>query len=158
MTRSLRDNIFFNARANSGNTGKNYASKSRAVAKPDRLDQQQQPCISPTDGATFGFFNSLGVANIGDWQHRRARMAGSFESRSAIHRPDQRNGRPDLHIHPNPTVAEGNGVDVRRDGRFRWPDALGLTPPDIGADAGTFHGGRSRRTRSLPTRRSAIPR
>ena len=51
------------------------------------------------------------------------------------------NATPDLHIHPtNPTVIEANGVDVGVTDDFDGQTRSGLTPVDIGADAGNFNG------------------
>jgi hypothetical protein len=46
------------------------------------------------------------------------------------------NATPDLHLPRPTTVAEGNGVDVGVTDDFDGQTRSGLTPVDIGADAG----------------------
>ena len=139
-TRSFRNNIFFNARSNSGATGKNYAVKiNGTAANPAGLTINNNLYFANGTGAVFGFFNSLDVANIAAWRTAVGQDAGSFESNPQYNDPT--NTIPDLHLHPtNATVAEGNGVDVGVTNDFDGQTRSGLTPVDIGADAGNFVG------------------
>ncbi|MBK8464832.1 MAG: hypothetical protein IPL32_03295 [Chloracidobacterium sp.] len=140
-TRSFRGNIFQNARTNSGGTGKHYAVKiNGTAANPTGLTINNNVYFSNgASGAVFGFFNSLDVANIGAWRTAVGQDAGSFESNPQFNDPT--NAVPDLHLHPsNSTVAEGNGVDVGVTLDYDGQTRSGLTPVDIGADAGNFVG------------------
>mgnify|MGYP001310950592 FL=1 len=139
-TRSFRNNIFFNARTNSGATGKHYAVKiNGTVPNPSGLTINNNIYFANGTGAVLGFFNSLDVANIAAWKTAVGQDAGSFESNPQY--SDPANATPDLHLHPtNPTVAEGNGIDVGVINDFDDQARAGLTPVDIGADAGNYVG------------------
>lgn len=137
-TRSFRDNIFFNARTNSGATGAHYAIKiNGTVPNPGGLTINNNVYFANGSGAVFGFFNSLGVANLAAWQAAVGQDANSIEADPQYNDPT--NATPDLHLHPtNPTAAEGNGVDVGVTDDFDGQTRSTLTPVDIGADAGNF--------------------
>lgn len=140
-TRSFRDNIFFNARSNGGSaTGKNYAVKINGTTpNPTGLTINNNLYFANGVGAVFGFFNSLDVANLAAWKVAVGQDAASFESDPQY--LDPTNAAPDLHLHPtNPTVAEGNGADLGVIDDFDGQTRSGLTPVDIGADAGNFSG------------------
>lgn len=140
-TRSFRDNIFHNARTNSGATGKHYAVKiNGTTANPTGLTINNNVYFANgVSGAVFGFFNSADVANIAAWRTAVGQDAASFESNPQYNDPT--NALPDLHLHPtNPTVAEGNGFDVGVILDYDGQTRSGLTPVDIGADAGNFSG------------------
>ena len=139
-TRSFRDNIFFNARSNSGATGSHYAVKINGTApNPTGLTINNNVYFANGTGAVFGFFNSLNVANIAAWRTAVGQDAGSFESNPQYNAPAA--ATPDLHIHPtNLTVAEGNGADVGVVDDYDGQTRASFTPVDIGADAGNFAG------------------
>lgn len=139
-TRSFRDNIFFNARSNSGATGKNYVARvGGTTSNPTGLTINNNLYFANGSGAVFGFFNSLDVANLAAWKTAVGQDSGSFESNPQYNDPT--NAIPDLHLHPtNSTVAEGNGADVGVINDFDGQTRSGLTPVDIGADAGNFSG------------------
>ncbi len=139
-TRSFRDNIFFNARSNSGATGKNYAVKINGTTpNPTGLTINNNVYFSNGSGAVFGFFNSLDVANLAAWKTAVGQDANSFESNPQY--LDPTNATPDLHINPAvSTVIEGNGADVGVTDDFDGQTRATLTPVDIGADAGNFMG------------------
>jgi len=64
-TRAFRDNIFFNARSNSGATGKNVCRQDQRYRRQsERLDHQHNVYLANGTGGVFGFFNSLDVANL----------------------------------------------------------------------------------------------
>ncbi len=138
--RSFRDNIFVNARSNSGATGTNYAVKiNGTTANPTGLTINNNVYFTSGTGGVFGYFNGADVANIGAWRTAVGQDAGSIFGDPAFN--DATNAVPDLHIHPtNPTVAESNGVDVGVTLDFDGQTRSGLTPVDIGADAGNFNG------------------
>jgi uncharacterized repeat protein (TIGR01451 family) len=140
VARSFRDNVFFNARSNSGATGKNYAVKINGTTpNPAGLTINNNVYFANGSGGTFGFFNSLDVANLAAWKAAVGQDSASIEGDPAYNDPT--NATPDLHIHPtNPTVIESNGVDVGVVDDFDGQTRSGLTPVDIGADAGNFNG------------------
>src|SRR6185436_11709900 len=140
VTRSFRDNIFFNARSNGGATGKNYAVKINGTApNPAGLTLNNNVYFANGTGAVFGFFNSADVPNLGAWKTAVGQDSASIEGNPQYNDPT--NAIPDLHIHPtNPTVIESNGADVGVTDDFDGQTRSGLTPVDIGADAGNFNG------------------
>ncbi|MFN0277057.1 MAG: DUF4394 domain-containing protein [Pyrinomonadaceae bacterium] len=139
--RSFRDNIFQNSRTNGAATGKHYAVKiNGTAANPSGLTINNNVYFANgASGAVFGFFNSLDVANLTAWKAAVGQDAASFESNPQYNDPT--NATPDLHLHPtNATVAEGNGVDLGVVLDYDGQTRSGLTPVDIGADAGNFTG------------------
>nr|HMT09840.1 hypothetical protein [Pyrinomonadaceae bacterium] len=134
-TRSNRDNIFFNARSNSGGSGTHYAVKYNGTTpNPTGLTINNNLYFANGSGAAFGFYNSLNVPDIATWRTNVGQDAGSFESNPQFNAPTA--ATPDLHLHPtNPTVAEGNGEDVGVVLDYDGQTRSGLTPVDIGADA-----------------------
>jgi hypothetical protein len=137
-TRSFRDNIFFNARTNSGGTGSHYAVKINGIApNPPGLTINNNIYYTTGTGGVFGFFNSADVPNLTAWQTAVGQDAGSIFGDPAYNDPTA--STPDLHIHPtNPSVAESNGFDVGVTNDFDGETRSMLTPVDIGADAGNF--------------------
>lgn len=139
-TRSFRNNIFFNARNNSGATGKNYAVKiNGTTVNPTGLTINNNLYFANGSGGVFGFFNSLDVANLAAWKTAVGQDANSFEGNPQY--LDPTNATPDLHLNPSvATLAEGNGADVGVINDFDGQTRASLTPVDIGADAGNFTG------------------
>lgn len=140
VTRNVRDNIYFNARSNAGATGKNYALRiAGTTPNPPGLTSNNNILFANGSGAVFGFFNSLDVADISAWRTATGQDVASIALDPAFAAPTA--STPDLHIHPtNPSPAEGNGVDVGVSNDFDNDTRSGLTPTDIGADAGNFVG------------------
>ncbi len=139
-TRAFRDNIFQNARSNSGATGSHYAIKiNGTVANPTGLTINNNLYFANGTGGVFGFFNGLDVGSIAAWRTAVGQDAGSFQSNPQYNGPT--NATPDLHLHPTlPTVAEGNGVSVGVTDDYDGQTRASFTPVDIGADAGNFVG------------------
>lgn len=140
-TRSFRGNIFYNARSNSGATGKNYAVKiNGTVPNPTGLTINNNVYLANGTGGVFGFFNSADIADLSAWRTAVGQDLGSFGGFDPQFLAPTA-ATPDLHIHPtNVTVIEGNGVDVGVVDDFDGQTRSGLTPVDIGADAGNFVG------------------
>jgi uncharacterized repeat protein (TIGR01451 family) len=138
VARSVRNNIFFNARSNAGATGRNYVLRVAGTApNPTGLTINNNLYFANGSGAVFGFFNGADVPNLGAWRTAVGQDALSFDSNPQFNDPT--NATPDLHLHPtNPTPAETNGVDVGVVDDFDGQTRSGLTPTDIGADAGNF--------------------
>lgn len=139
-TRAFRDNIFFNARTNSGATGKHYAVKiNGTAANPAGLTINNNLYFVNGSGGVFGFFNGADVASLAAWKTAVGQDANSFEGNPQY--LDPTNATPDLHINPSiTTAAEGNGVSVGVTDDYDGQTRSGLTPTDIGADAGNFTG------------------
>lgn len=139
-TRNYRDNIFFNARSNGGATGKHYAIRVGGTAPaPAGLTSNNNILFANGTGGFVGLFNAIDRISLADWQTATGNDGASFSVDPQFNDPT--NAVPDLHLHPtNPTVAEGNGSDVGVTDDFDGQTRSGLTPVDIGADAGNFVG------------------
>jgi len=139
-TRSFRNNIFFNARNNSGATGKNYIVRvGGTAANPAGLTINNNVYFANGTGSVFGLFNALDVPNLAAWKTAVGLDANSFSADPQFN--NATGAIPDLHLHPtNPTIAEGNGFDVGITNDYDGETRSGLTPTDIGADAGNYVG------------------
>ena len=137
-TRSYRNNIFVNARSNSGATGKNYAVKVGGTAvNPPGLTIDNNLYHVSGSGTFFGSFNSLDIMNLSDWQTAVGQDAASIQDDPQC--IDPFGSVPDLHIDPAyPTPIEGSGVDVGVTNDFDGQTRIVFSPVDIGADAGNF--------------------
>jgi len=139
-TRNYRNNIFFNARSNGAATGKHYAIRVGGAAPlPSGLTSNNNLLFANGSGGFIGQFNLIDQATLANWQAATGNDSNSFSADPQF--VDATNAIPDLHLHPtNPTVAEGNGFDVGVTDDFDGQTRSGLTPVDIGADAGNFSG------------------
>ena len=139
-TRSFRDNIFFNARSNGGATGKHYAVKINGSApNPTGLTINNNLYFANGVGAVFGFFNSLDVANLAAWKVAVGQDALSFEATpSTSTRPTPR--RTSISTRPTRRWRRATARTSASPTTSTAKPAAGLTPVDIGADAGNFFG------------------
>jgi hypothetical protein len=137
-TRSFRNNIFVNNRSNSGATAKHYAVRvGGTAANPAGLTINNNIYHGTGTGFVFGLFNSVDRADLAAWQSAVGQDAGSYFSNPQF--IDPTNSVPDLHIHAtNPTLAETVGAALGVVLDFDGETRSGLTPNDIGADAGNF--------------------
>lgn len=140
--RNFRNNIFYNARSNSGPTGKHYSVKVGGTSpNPAGLTMSNNVYLVNGTGGVFGQFNGADVANLSAWQTAVGQDANSFESDPNFINPNGSSSGVNLHINPAPaTIIEGNGIDVAPFGYDDYDGELRdtLTPVDIGADAGKF--------------------
>ena len=140
--RNFRNNIFYNARSNSGSTGKHYSVRVGGTSpNPAGLTMSNNVYLVNGTGGVFGQFNGADIANLSAWQSATGQDANSFESDPDFINPNGSSSGVNLHINPaSATVIEGNGIDVAPYGYDDFDGALRdtLTPVDIGADAGNF--------------------
>ncbi len=143
-TRSYRDNVFWNARSNAGASGKHYAIRVGGTApSPAGLTSNNNVLFANGTGGVTGLFNAVDRATLAAWQSATGQDAASFADNPRFLAPGA--ATPDLHIDPTlATVVEGSGFAIAAvsddfDGQTR----AGLTPVDIGADAGDFLTGES---------------
>ena len=141
-TRNFRNNIFFNARSNSGSTGKHYSVRVGGTApNPAGLTLNNNIYLANGTGGVFGFFNVGDVVNLSSWKTAVGQDANSFESNPQFITPAGTSSTTNMHINPYiQTDVEGNGSNIPAvlndyDGELR----VNLTPVDIGADAGIFN-------------------
>ncbi len=139
-TRAYRDNIFFNARSNGAGTGKHYAIQlGGTIPNPLGLTTNNNVLFASGTGGNTGRYNSADRLTLANWQTATGMDANSFSSDPQFISPA--GTTPDLHISPSaPTVVEAGGVDVGVTDDFDGQMRNGLTPVDIGADAGNFTG------------------
>ncbi|MBM3922658.1 MAG: hypothetical protein FJ340_05560, partial [Sphingomonadales bacterium] len=138
--RSFRNNIFVNARSNSGTaTGKHYAIKlNGTTTNPTGLTVNNNIYFASGSGSVLGYYNSLDVNTLVAWQTAVGQDVASYEANPQFIDPTA--SVPDLHISASvPTLAEATGAPIATvtddfDGQTR----SGLSPVDIGADAGNF--------------------
>jgi trimeric autotransporter adhesin len=127
--RVVRNNIFFNARSNSGATGKNYAIRVGGTGtNPAGLTINNNVYFANGTGAIFGFFNSADVANLLGWQTAIGQDANSISANPLFV------STSDLHLQagsPAINVAANVGVTKDFDNKTR-PGNNALF--DIGAD------------------------
>ncbi len=141
-TRNIKNNIFWNARSNSTSIGRHYAVRVGGTApNPAGLTIDNNLYHVSGTGGTFGFFNNLQVADLAAWKTAVGQDGASISGFDPqFIAPNGTSSTVDLHINPsNPTVIEGSGIPIAGvtddyDGQTR----SGLTPTDIGADAGIF--------------------
>ncbi len=139
-SRSYQNNIFVNGRSNSTTGGKHYAVRvAGTLPNPAGLNINYNLYQATGTGGILGFFNSIDVLNISAW-----RTATGQDNNSGNGDPnyiDPTSVIPNLHVQ-SPTPIEASGTNIASitedfDGQTR----SGLTPVDIGADAGNFVGG-----------------
>ena len=141
-TRSIRNNIFQNARSNSLTaTGKNYAVAFRtAVGTPAGLTIDSNLYEASGIGGVFGLLDRVDVPDLAAWQDAVGQDSGSVTADPKYVNPTA--FPPDLHLQTGTlTAAEGNGANLGVLDDFDGQSRALLTPNDIGADAGNFVGG-----------------
>jgi len=137
-TRVYRNNIFCNSRSNNGSTGKHYAVN---IGGTNNLSINNNLYYANGNGGVFGSYNNVDRSNLSAWQSAVGQDASSFYGNPQFLNPNGSSSLVDLHIDSNiGTLIEGNGFNIASvtndyDGQIR----SGLTPVDIGADAGIFN-------------------
>jgi hypothetical protein len=133
-TRSYRNNIFWNARSNSGATSKNYIVRvGGASANPAGLTINNNVYYSTGTGSVFGLFNGVDRASLTDWRTAVGQDVDSFNEDPKYLDPTN-TITPDLHIQASSctnVVYTGAlvGITVDYDNQAR-----SATIPVIGAD------------------------
>jgi hypothetical protein len=132
-TRDYRNNIFYNARSNSGATGKHYAiSVGGAAPNPTGLTSNYNCLYASGTGGFTGLFNGADRLTLANWQTATGQDANSISA------DPQFVSTTDLHINSgalrlaSPVENAGTpiaGVTIDFDGGLR-----SATTPDIGAD------------------------
>ncbi len=137
--RDVRNNIFYNARGNASTGGNHYAYYLSSLAGLTSNNNNLHAAALTTQGGHVGFY-SVARATIEDWQSATGQDALSGPGNPKFISPDGTAATVDLHImaSPEPTPVEAAGVDVGVTEDFDGQVRSGLTPTDIGADAGDF--------------------
>ena len=140
-TRSFLNNLLVNNR-NGGTIGNHYClSVAGTGVNPSGLTSNNNLYQTSGDNGFFLSYNSTNIDNLPGITTANGQDAGSFSCDPKLINPTGTATTVDLHISAPPvaTLIEGNGqlvasVALDFDGETR----SGLTPTDIGADAGTF--------------------
>lgn len=137
--RAFQNNIFANARGNSGGTGRHYSvSYGGTVANPAGLTAGGNILHVSGTGGVLGFYNSADRASLAAWQAATGQDATSAAADPRFVNATGDAAAVDLHLQAaNPAEGSGlasTGVTDDFDGQTRST----LTPADIGADAGNF--------------------
>lgn len=137
--RDIRNNIFFNARSNSGGTGKHYAMANGSVSSPPPgLTSDNNIVYATGFGGVLVRFNGADFATLPAWQAVSGQDHSSLSADPRFLNATGTSSTVDLHLNAS-NPAEGRGVPIGTvtndfDGQTR----TSLTPVDIGADAGNF--------------------
>lgn len=132
-TRNYRNNIFWNARSNSGSTGKHYAIRvGGTAANPAGLTSNHNDLLATGTGGFVGLFNAVD-RTFATWQSATGQDANSINADPLF--TNATSATPDLHVLTStPVNAVGFAIgSVTRD--FDGDYRSNLTPTDIGADA-----------------------
>ncbi|MFZ4621933.1 MAG: LamG-like jellyroll fold domain-containing protein [Bacteroidota bacterium] len=139
--RDYRNNIVVNARSNGSGTGKHYAvNVGGSGVNPIGLTIDYNIYHSAGTGGVFGRFNFVDITSLDGWRTAVGQDNNSVSIDPHFKTPAGTSATVDLHLDPSvATAAEQNGVSITDvtddiDGQTR----SGLTPVDIGADAGDF--------------------
>ncbi|MCF7788354.1 MAG: choice-of-anchor D domain-containing protein [Prosthecobacter sp.] len=138
-SRDIRNNIFVNARSNSGGTGKHYAMTNGSVASPPPgLTSDFNIIYASGIGGVLGLFNGQDCSTLAEWQAATGQDASSTVGDPRFVNATGAAAAVDLHLQSS-NPAEGHGVLIASvttdlDGQTR----SSLSPVDIGADAGSF--------------------
>jgi hypothetical protein len=135
--RTIQDNIIYNGRSNASGTANNFSIR---VPNTTNLSCNNNVYYVNGTGGLFGVSNATNCTDIVAWRTATGLDAASGFGDPQFLAPAASATSVNLHLNTAvPTPAEGNGVNVASvtddyDGDIR----AGLTPTDIGADAGNF--------------------
>jgi hypothetical protein len=135
-TRAFQNNIFVNARTNSG-AGKSYAIQVAGTSpNPGGLTINYNDYWVSGTGTVLGRFNAGDVSTIAAWRTAVGQDVNSFNSDPLYAGPTS--ATPDIKLTTG-SPCEGTGLliaSVTDD--FEGQSRAGLTPTDVGADAGDY--------------------
>ncbi len=134
---TVTNNIFMNARSNTSGTGKHYAVSLNANTA--LLSNHNDLFVNGT-GGVLGLLGSTDYTTLSAWTTATSQDFSSISSDPKLINPAGSSTAVDLHIQPTVSTGIERGgyaisyVTVDYDNQTR----SGLTPVDIGADAGDF--------------------
>jgi hypothetical protein len=135
---NVSNNIFVNARQNNGTGGGGHYAVSLAAGSPLTMNYN----LLRAD--TIGLFGGNGALTIQNWKAASGVDANSISSMAGLINATGDRSALNLHINPStPTPIEAYGVALTGFGitlDFDGQTRSGLTPVDLGADAGNFIG------------------
>jgi len=137
--RAFQNNIFWNARSNGSGTIANIAIRlGGTAANPPGLTSNYNDLYATGNSGAIGVFNLVIYTTLAQWQTITGQDANSFAQNPHFVNRNGNAATVDLHV-LSVTGIEGTGTNIASvtddfDGETR----AGLTPVDIGADAGSF--------------------
>ncbi|HSN75301.1 MAG TPA: hypothetical protein VL334_09500 [Anaerolineae bacterium] len=136
--RIVKDNILVNARSNATGTGTHAAA---LFSSTSGLTSDYNLFFAPGTGGALVRAGSTNYTTLSAWQTASSQDANSLVLASALQinlvNPAGDSAAVNLHIQ-SPTAIEGEGADVGVADDYDGEARSGLTPTDIGADAGAF--------------------
>jgi hypothetical protein len=133
-TRTYQNNVFVNARSNSGGTGKHYAVQYGGTGvNPAGLTAGGNLFLASGTGGLLGIYNGADLTDLASWQAATGQDATSLSADPLYLNPTGTAATVDLHL-PSSSPANNAGLALAAvtddfDGNLR-----SLTTPDIGAD------------------------
>ncbi len=137
-TRSIQDNVFYNARSNASGTGKNYAIKVGAVTG---LTCNYNDELANGTGAVTGAVGTTDYVTFANWRSGTSFDLNGFAVDPMFINPAGNVSSVNLHIQPPPTQTpvESLGTNIATvTTDFDGDSRASNTPVDVGADAGNF--------------------
>ncbi|MBP6698157.1 MAG: hypothetical protein KA175_11095, partial [Flavobacteriales bacterium] len=135
--KNYRNNILVNARSSGGSTGSHFAI-TLPSGSTTGLDCNNNLLLATGNSGSLGRYALVAYKTMQQWRTATNRDQASVSGDARFVAPTA--SVPDLHIAASPaSFAEGQGVNastVAQD--FDGQTRSGLTPTDIGADAGNF--------------------
>ncbi|MFY8138493.1 MAG: hypothetical protein ACOVMR_10325, partial [Flavobacteriales bacterium] len=142
-TRNFVNNIFSNERANTTTGGGHYAIQVGGTGvNPAGLTSNYNLLYAPNTGGIIGRFNATNYTTLAAWRTATGQDNNSISGNPQFIAPTGTAATGDLHISPTlATPIEGAGTNVAAvTVDFDNQTRSGLSPVDIGADAGNFVG------------------
>lgn len=137
--RTFQNNIFVNARSNSGGTGKHYAVVyGGTTVNPTGLTTGGNLFYVSGTGGVLGSYNSADRSTLAAWRDATGQDSTSVVADPLFINPTGDAATVDLHLQPsNPAESQGVPIPTVADD-FDGQTRADTTPVDIGADAGDF--------------------
>ncbi len=137
--RAYQNNIFVNARSNSGGTGKHYAvSYGGTTVNPAGLTAGGNIFHVSGTGGVLGLYNSADHATLAAWQAATGQDVTSAAVDPLFVNATGDATTGDQHLQASNPAESGGLVLVAVTDDFDGQTRSALTPADIGADAGNF--------------------
>ena len=132
----VKNNIFINQRSNSATGGKHYAMGFNTV---NNVASNNNLFLASGNNGRLFQLGSVDYNTRLSWFTSTSLDDNSDSAQMYFINPTGTANNVDLHINAGiPTKAEGNGAPTLLTADFDGESRLGLTPNDIGADAGNF--------------------
>lgn len=135
--RTFQNNIFINARSNSGGIGHHYAVAYGPIGNPAGLTAGGNIFLASGTGGVLGSFNNADRATLAAWQAVTGQDTTSAVVDPLFVNPTGTAATVDLHLQPNNPAASGALSIATVTDDFDGQPRSGMFA-DVGADAGDF--------------------